>query len=160
MVSLSQIYFVGVIVLSAIQIASSKSARVIKLKKHSDGYVKPVAIVDAMDGKNKLYIVERGGTIKKVKRSTGKVKNKPFLNVTSLLGPCTGYCEERGLLGLVFHPDYYTNGYFYINYTSEDSNGVLRTIVSRFSRNATKPNFADETSEVILMSFEQPWPNQ
>ena len=133
----------------------------ITLKKHSEGYNKPVAIVDAKDGNSLLYIVERGGTIKKVKRGSGKVKDSPFLDVSTLLGPCSGYCEERGLLGLVFHPDHKNNGYFYINYTSEDvSTGVLRTIVSRFSRSATESWLADETSELIILSFVQPYSNQ
>lgn len=159
MLSLSKIYLIGVTLLSAIQTITSEQPSVIRLKKHSEGYNKPVAIVDAKDGKRKLYIVERGGTIKIVKRLTGKVRILPFLNVTASLGDCEGYCEERGLLGLVFHPNYKINGYFYINYTSQDSKGVLRTIVSRFSRNATRPNFADETSELIMQRFEQPYSN-
>ena len=134
-------------------------APMIRLVKHSEGFNKPVAIVDAKDGKKFLYIVERDGTIKKVNRENGEVKRAPFLDVSTLLGPCSGYCEERGLLGLAFHPNHGENGYFYINYTSED-NGVLITFISRFSRSASKPGIADESSELILLSFEQPYSNQ
>lgn len=135
-------------------------APMIRLAKHSEGFNKPVAIVDAKDGTNLLYVVERDGTIKKVDRRNGDVKRTPFLDVSTLLGPCSGYCEERGLLGLVFHPNHGENGYFYINYTSEDDNGVLRTLISRFSRSASKPWIADESSELLLLSFEQPYSNQ
>ena len=50
---------------------------------------------------------------------------KTFLNIADR-GVSGG---ERGLLGLAFHPDYATNGYFYVDYTTPDS---LRTHVSRF----------------------------
>jgi len=131
----------------------------ITLSKHSEGFDSPVAIVDARDGRKRFYVVERGGTITIVKRN-GNVKNVPFLDVSSNLGPCDGYCAERGLLGLVFHPAYADNGYLYINYTSEDEDtGELKTIVSRFERNSTHPGYAVKNSELILLSFTQPYSN-
>ena len=129
----------------------------ITLKEVVTGFERPVAIVDADDGVAGLYVAERGGLIKKVNR--GEILDSTFLDVSDRLGSCTGYCEERGLLGLVFHPDYASNGYFFINYTSEDSNGVLRTIISRFSK-VPGGDVGDASSEEILLSFEQPYSNQ
>ena len=37
----------------------------------------------------------------------------PFLDIARTL-VC---CGERGLLGLAFHPQYASNGFFYVNYT-------------------------------------------
>jgi len=61
---------------------------------------------------------------------------------------------EQGLLGLAFHPDYATNGYFYVNYTDTDGD----TVVSRFTV-TFDPDAADPSSEQILLSIPQPYSN-
>jgi glucose/arabinose dehydrogenase len=60
--------------------------------------------------------------------------------------------NEMGLLGLAFHPDYETNGYFYVNYTGADGN----TRISRFQASG---NSADKNSETYLLIIEQPYQN-
>ena len=75
----------------------------------------------------------------------------PFLDITSQIE--SGY-EERGLLGLAFHPDYESNGYFYVSYTDLSGNSVI----SRFSVSAD-PDLADEDSEYIIYSATQPYSN-
>jgi glucose/arabinose dehydrogenase len=57
-----------------------------------------------------------------------------------------------GLLGLAFHPDYETNGYFYVNYTGEGGH----TRISRFHASG---NSADKDSETVLLFIKQPFPN-
>ncbi len=71
---------------------------------------KPVSIKHA--GDDRLFIVEQGGTIKIID-SEGNLEATPFLDIDALVTN-SGY--ERGLLGLAFHPDYTTNGYFFVNY--------------------------------------------
>lgn len=142
------------------QVVSSKSP-LVKLKKHSGGYSKPVAIVDANDGKEYLYVVERLGKIKRVNRKSGEVSSKKFLDVSARIEAGGG---EQGLLGLAFHPDYVNNGYFFVNYTQKNG-GQLRTIVSRFSRKSDDDSDgeyfeADESSELVLLRFDQPYGNQ
>ena len=46
------------------------------------------------------------------------------------------YCGERGFLGLAFHPNYGTNGYFYVNYTRA-SDGA--TVIARYQRLRREP---------------------
>ncbi|NIP26622.1 MAG: hypothetical protein GWN55_16570, partial [Phycisphaerae bacterium] len=58
-----------------------------------------------------------------------------------------------GLLGIVFHPNYASNGYFYLNYTN--TTGSRRTRISRFSVTGN-PNVADPNSEEILLTVTQP----
>ncbi len=60
------------------------------------------------------------------------------------------------MLGLAFHPNYASNGYFYVDYTRA---GDGATIVSRFSRSSTDPNKADSLSELILLTISQPFSN-
>lgn len=61
-----------------------------------------------------------------------------------------------GLLGLAFHPQYKTNGYFYVNYTRRSP---LETLISRFKVKTSDPNLADPESESVLLRFRQPYEN-
>lgn len=75
----------------------------------------------------------------------------PFLDIREQVG---SQGNEQGLLGLVFHPDYENNGFFYVNYT--DVNGD--TVISRFQVSAD-PNRAEAASEKFLVQVDQPYPN-
>ena len=148
---------VNVFFISAINPGSASPT--IRLKKHSDEYDAPVGIAIIKEDPSRLFVVERGGLIKIVSKSGGKTNATPFLDASSLLGKCTGYCAERGLLGLAFHPNYMTNGRFFINYTQED-NKVLSTIVSQFNVDESEPDIAKPNSETIILKFAQPYSNQ
>ncbi len=113
----------------------------------ADGFTAPLAIENA--GDDRLFIVERAGVIK-ILNSDGSTNTDPFLDISSLV-TTNG---EGGLLGLTFHPDYGTNGYFYVNYA--DSNGDSQ--VSRFSVQAGDPDLADPASELSIINVEQPFP--
>ncbi len=107
---------------------------------------------NAGDGTNRLFAVERDGRIKVFVNQTNVNTTKLFLDITDRV--TAG--GETGLLGLAFHPDYETNGYFYVNYTAPSP---LRTIISRFSVSATNPDSADKNSELILLTYNQPYSN-
>ncbi len=63
--------------------------------------------------------------------------------------------ESRGCSSLGFHPDYESNGYFFVDYTRS---GDGATVVSRFSVSGN-PDVANAASEVILQVIPQPAPN-
>lgn len=128
-------------------ISLSSPAQIIGLTSFATGFTDPVEIANA--GDSRLFIVEQGGTIKIVS-ATGTVTSTPFLNISSLIS--SG--GERGLLGLAFHPNYATNGYFYVNYTNTAGN----TVIARYSVNATNPNIA-QTTGTILLTITQPYSN-
>ncbi len=123
----------------------------VELIEIADGYDKPVDIVNA--GDDRLFIVEQKGVIKIIDEN-GEQLIVPFLNINPQVTDPTGF-SEQGLLGLVFHPDYENNGYFYINYTGNDGD----TRISRFSVDPDDPNRADEESEKILWTIDQPFSN-
>jgi len=131
----------------------------IRLTKHSDGFLKPVGMAVIKDDPSRFFVVERDGLIKIVSKNGKTTNATPFLDASRLLGECQGYCEERGLLGLTFHPQYSSNGKFFINYTQEDSKGVLSTIVSQFLVDASNPDVAIPNSETIILQFTQPYAN-
>src|SRR6185436_12305232 len=98
----------------------------------------PTAIVNAGDGSNRLFVTSQAGQI----IVTHGPSRSVFLDITDL----TDFRGERGLLGLVFAPDYADSGLFYIQYTS---NIDLRTVVAEYKVSATDPDQADASSARI-----------
>ena len=113
----------------------------------ASGFLEPVDIVNA--GDERLFIVERAGKIK-ILFPDNSVTN--FLDITGIVGSDGG---EQGLLGLVFHPDYSENGFFYVNYTDL----LGDTHISRFSVSPGNPDNADSASELNLLFMDQPAAN-
>lgn len=83
------------------------------------GLSNPVAVRSPNDGSGRLFVVERGGTIK-IFDTHGNALSQNFLTVSVT----SGY-DEQGLLGLAFDPDFATNGTFYIAYTAPSSDSEL-----------------------------------
>jgi len=121
----------------------------ISLQQFGPTFSDPIGIKNA--GDSRLFIVEKPGRIK-ILNADGSVNASPFLDITSLVID-TG--SERGLLGLAFHPNYSSNGYFYVNYINNSGN----TVISRFTRSMSDPNLADSNSESILLNVSQPYSN-
>jgi hypothetical protein len=102
----------------------------------------------APDGDTRLFIVEKGGTIRIVKDDS--LLPSPFLDISAQVS--TG--SEQGLLGLAFHPQYAANGRFIVHYT--DLAGDTR--VSGFQV-SPDPDVADTASQVSILAEDQPFPN-
>lgn len=115
-------------------------------------FTQPVFLTHAGDGTNRIFVVQQNGLIRVFPNDSTVTSTSTFLNISSQIS--TG--GERGLLGLAFHPDYISNGYFYVNYTQV---GTGRTIVARYSVNPGNPNQADPNSELILLNIYQPYSN-
>ena len=115
-------------------------------------FLRPVDIQHSGDNTNRLFIVSQVGKIEVIENNISALKSIEFLNITSKVE----YGGEKGLLGLAFHPNFSSNGYFYVNYTIDSP---LRTIISRFNISATDINKADLLSEEILLEIAQPFSN-
>ncbi|MFC4738602.1 PQQ-dependent sugar dehydrogenase [Flavobacterium ponti] len=122
-------------------------SQTIAIQSFATGFSGAVEITHA--GDSRLFVVQQGGLIR-VLNANGTINSTPFLNLTSLVA--SG--GERGLLGLAFHPDYTTNGYFFVNYTNTSGN----TVIARYSVNSSNPDIAN-TSGTILMTISQPYSN-
>jgi glucose/arabinose dehydrogenase len=115
------------------------------------GLTDPVGVTHAGDGSGRLFIVEQHGRIRIWNGS--QLLATPFLDISSLVGPCPAPpsgCGERGLLGLAFHPDYETNGFFYVYYTRGDDGDI---VVARFQVSAD-PNVANANSAKVVLTIE------
>jgi glucose/arabinose dehydrogenase len=120
----------------------------LELELVASGFSSPLELKHA--GDDRLFVVERGGQIKILDPATGSINPTPFLNISSIV--TSG--GERGLLGLAFHPEYETNGFFYVYYINNSGN----TQISRFTVSAD-PDVADPASELQMLSFTQPFSN-
>lgn len=108
----------------------------------------PIYFTQAPGDTSRFFIVEQRGRIKILQN--GQILDSAFLNVD----PISTCCNERGLLGLAFHPNYQSNGYFYINYTDLSGN----TVIARYSVTGD-PNIADPGSAVTIKTYTQPETN-
>lgn len=108
----------------------------------------PTAIAIAPGG-SRIFITERLGTVRLIE--DGVLLDRPVLDVNDSLRLVT---VEQGLLGLALHPDFASNGLFYINYTGLDNN----TRIKRFRISADDPTVADPSSETLILEVPQPGP--
>jgi glucose/arabinose dehydrogenase len=113
----------------------------------ASGLVNPNDIQNAGDGSGRLFIVEQAGMIRILQN--GALLETPFLDIRERVGDKG---NEQGLLGLALHPDFASNGFFYVNYTDVDGN----TVIARFTASG---DAADPNSEVRILGVKQPFPN-
>jgi len=99
-------------------------------------------------GDDRLFVVEQQGRIRIIR--DGELLPTPFLDLRAQVS--TG--GERGLLSLAFHPDYATNGRFFVNYTGTGG----ETRVERFTVSGD-PDLADAGSGSLVLEVEQPFGN-
>lgn len=104
----------------------------------------PVFLTQAPGNSDTLWVVERAGRIRLVR--DGDLLPTPFLDIRTIVED--GY-NEQGLLGLAFHPDYATNGRFFVYYTAPE-NTVAEYRVS------DSPDVASSTQVAVLVSIEDP----
>ncbi len=122
----------------------------IRVERIASGLSRPLYVTAPRDD-DRLFVVEQHtGRIRILDRLTGQAAAAPFLDVDGL---ATG--GEQGLLGLAFHPDYASNGFFYVNLTASDGD----TIIRRYRVSAQNPDQADPQSATTIMTYDQPFAN-
>lgn len=87
------------------------------------GLTAPVFLT-APPGDSRLFVLERIGRIRLA--ATGALLPTPFLDITDRVN----FIGERGLLGMAFHPQFATNGYFYVYYVNLDGDMVAERFAS------------------------------
>jgi glucose/arabinose dehydrogenase len=135
----------------------------IGLELVADGLNSPVVLTTAGDDSGRLFIVDRVGIIRII-TPAGELLAEPFLDVSDRVVPLRRDYDERGLLGLTFHPDYSKNGRLFVYYSAPLSNdapaGWDNTAhISEFAVSAADPNRADPASERILLQVHEPEAN-
>ena len=126
---------------------NSSFSQSVLLESFGPSFNSPVEIKNA--GDERLFIVEKSGKIK-ILNPDGSVNSTPFLDIEDRVST---NANERGLLGLAFHPNYPENPFFFVNYTNNSGD----TTISKFSV-STDENIANE-SETVLLVINQPYGN-
>lgn len=138
----------------------------ISLEPFVTGLSSPVDLTSPNDGSGRIFIADQTGVIQIVDAG-GNLLPTPFLDVSSKMPPLNAFFDERGLLGLAFHPSYATNGRFFIRYSAPrtgvagepcfgTSRGCHFEVLAEYKVSLTDPNLADTTSEVILFTADEP----
>ncbi len=115
-------------------------------------FTQPVGIYGAVDGTNRLFVVDQPGVIWVFENSQNVSAPLVFLNISSHVL----FSGEQGLLGLAFHPNYTKNGYFYVDYVADNP---LRTVIARYQVMANNSDQADANSEFVVQTVSQPFAN-
>ncbi|NUN47235.1 MAG: PQQ-dependent sugar dehydrogenase [Candidatus Brocadiae bacterium] len=107
---------------------------------------RPVAVVEAPDGKRQLYAVSQEGTIVMLPQDSAARDAAIFLDISRRV---LRDHNEEGLLSLAFHPDFAKNGQFYVWYSAS---GPRRHVLARFTCAKGAPK-ADPSSEKVLIEI-------
>ncbi len=134
----------------------------VSLKLVASDLTGPMVAVSPNDGTKRLFIVDQIGVIKILERS-GEVRPDPFLDLRSKLVQLSPGYDERGLLGMAFHPDFKNNGRLFVYYSIPLRRGGPRgwDHTNRLSelRVSSDPNRVDADSERVIMEVDWPFAN-
>ena len=132
-------------------------------------FLDPVAVLAPPGETNRLFIAEQDGIVSVITNLASPTRTV-FLNISAQVAGGLP-TDERGLLGLAFHPGYATNGYFFVFYSStgilttnlngtvNTANGGLHQCLSRFTVSAGNVHAADPASETRLLAMPDDYSN-
>jgi glucose/arabinose dehydrogenase len=128
--------------------------------------VSPIGTVSAPDNTKRLFVIDQIGKVWIIDKSGNKIST-PFIDLTNRLVTLNPNYDERGLLGLAFHPDFRSNGKFYVYYQvpprpGGPQSGVSWNNLSRISEfkvSSSNSNQANLASERVLLEMDDPQSN-
>lgn len=115
-------------------------------------FSEPVDLQSAPDDSPRLFVVEKAGRIKVFPNNASVTSTDTFLDITSKVD----VDGERGLLGLAFHPDFASNGYFFLHYSKKTTGEI---VIARYHVDSGTPNQADSASELVILEVAHPVSN-
>ena len=124
----------------------SAQAQAIQLERIATGFEQPLFATAPSGDSSRLFVLEKAsGNIKIIRLANNAVLAEPFLRVSDISSQ-----GERGLLGLAFHPNYASNGEFFVSVTNLDGDSEIR----RYTRD-TNPDRANSNSAEVLLTIPQ-----
>lgn len=114
---------------------------------------RPLWMTEAPDNSGRLFILEQQGRVRIVRKGSDGANAPEFMNIVERQ-PQTD--NEEGFLSLAFHPQFRTNGLFYIYYNQQKPR---RSVISEFKVSTSDSNKVDLASERILLQVPQPYGN-
>ncbi|XP_071378496.1 HHIP-like protein 1 [Centroberyx affinis] len=127
------------------------------LEEVANGLRNPLAMVHANDGTHRFFVAEQVGLVWTYLPDRSKLE-RPFLNITKAVLTSAWEGDERGFLGLTFHPKYKYNGKLYVYYSVEVGFDE-RIRISEFHVSAGDMNVVDHGSERVILEIDEPASN-
>lgn len=121
----------------------------IRATRIAGGYDQPVFATSAPGDPDRLFVVEKTGQIRILDTATGVTNTANFLTIPQAQLQTGG---EQGLLSMAFHPDYATNGKFYV--FVNNAAGDLE--VRQYARAPGNPDRAGATSGDVILTIPHP----
>jgi glucose/arabinose dehydrogenase len=153
----------GVAVVLATAGAPVNADVTVNLEEAASGLTAPLAMVQP-PGDDRRFIAEQIGLVK-ILTPDGEVLGEPFLDIRHKLIDQWPEFDEKGLLGLAFHPDFASNGKFYVAYSVPTHwKGVLdkhfwwdhTNVIEEYTVSADDPDLADPTAVRQISAID--WP--
>ncbi|MFW5714163.1 MAG: PQQ-dependent sugar dehydrogenase [Brevefilum sp.] len=142
---------------------SAEFAPLAQLEQVAGELTAPVDLDAPDDGTGRLFVTDQVGLIYVIDGEDNQLET-PFLDLQNRLVNLNPNYDERGLLGLAFHPNYAENGRFFVYYSAplqtDAPSGYNHTsVVSEFTVSEKDPNIANPDSERIILQVDQPQAN-
>lgn len=118
----------------------------------AQGLDSPVGLASP-PGDRRIFVVEQTGAVRLIK--DGALVTAPYLNLGGAAGPVLSG-GERGLLGIAFHPQFGTNGKFYVDFTRKPDGA---TVIAEFTAAAPGDDTAPAASRRDVLVIPQPFAN-
>jgi glucose/arabinose dehydrogenase len=116
---------------------------------------RPIALTHGNDGTGRIFIASQKGNIYVLDKPDAEPRL--FLDFQSRVSYKDNENEE-GFLGLAFHPQFKTNGQFFVYYTKKDADPHT-SVISRFTANKETVQTCDPKSEEEVIRIPQPFWN-
>ena len=122
-------------------------------------FTQPVAMLQEPGNNARWYVVQKTGSVRVFDNTANVSTTSQFVNIAGQLNSDPqSPTDERGLLGMAFHPNYPTDPRVYLFYTGTDPTLGLVDRVSEF-RKLAGSNALDPNSELQLLNVDDPETN-
>ncbi|MEP6582861.1 MAG: PQQ-dependent sugar dehydrogenase [Ginsengibacter sp.] len=125
----------------------------------TDQLTHPTAFAQPADNSGRLFVCEQEGRIRIIQN--GKLLPTAFLDISGEVVKQGGY-DERGLLGLAFHPNFVKNGKFYVYCSVPVARGSRtdhKSMVREYTVSSQNANLADKSTVKNILAFDEPQSN-
>jgi glucose/arabinose dehydrogenase len=135
----------------------------VNLEEAASGLTAPLAMVQPA-GDERRFVIEQSGRVRII-TPDGEVLEEPLLDLRHRITPQWPEFDEKGLLGLAFHPDFANNGKFYVAYSVPTHwKGALdkhfwwshTNVIEEYTVSADDPDVADPTTSRLISAID--WP--
>lgn len=151
----------GTTEMDAGNLMTNQSGPMVALKLVASGFAAPMEFISSKDGR--MFVVDQTGLVK-LMTADGKLQEEPFLNVSDRMVKISPMYDERGLLGLAFHPNFTRNGRVFVFYSAPLRSGAPQgwnctNKLSEFLVSNDNPNAIDMNSEKVILEIDKPQMN-